>query len=89
MKGTSVYSQGVSVKGSGIYTFLSALKDLTLKDFLVSVFCGIISQGTMLNIMKPFGPSFYAAYSGNATVKVLMTGFIFAWNIIRETFLLH
>ncbi|NLX75888.1 MAG: SpoIIE family protein phosphatase [Clostridiaceae bacterium] len=83
MKGTSVYSQGVSVKGSGIYTFLSALKDLTLKDFLVSVFCGIISQGTMLNIMKPFGPSFYAAYSGNATVKVLMTGFIFAWNIIR------
>ena len=37
----------------------------------------------MLNIIKPFGPSFYAAYSGNATVKVLMTGFIFAWNIIR------
>ena len=46
-------------------------------------FCGIISQGTLLGILRPFGPSFYAAFSGNTTVKVLMTGLIFIWNLIR------
>jgi len=83
MKGTTVYSRGISVTGRKAFALWSRLKTLTSKEFTMSVFCGIISQGTLLGILRPFGPSFYAAFSGNTTVKVLMTGLIFIWNLIR------
>jgi len=83
MKGTSVYSRSISVAGRKAFASLNRLKLASTSDILMSVFCGIISQGTLLGILKPFGPSFYAAYSGGTTAKVLMTGLIFLWNVIR------
>lgn len=83
MKGTSAYSRGITVAGRKVFPLLNKLKALTSSEILMSFFCGIISQGTVLGILKPFGPSFYAAFSGSAPVKVLMTLFIFLWNVIR------
>lgn len=82
MKDTSVYAHGISVAGRRIFTSWKRFKP-TSRDFLMSVFCGVISQGTILGILKPFGPSFYAAFSGSTTVKILMTGFIFLWSVVR------
>jgi len=83
MKGTSVYDRGISVAGRKVIASWSRLKLISARDILMSVFCAIISQGKLLNIVNPFGPSFYAAYSGATTVKVLMAGLIFLWNVIR------
>lgn len=82
MKGTSVYSRGVSVAGRKIIDSWNRLK-LTSGELIMSFFCGIISQGKILGVLKPFGHSFYAAYSGTTTVRILMACLIFLWNVVR------
>lgn len=83
MKETSVYSRGISFAGRKALLIWNRIRTLTASQILMSVFCGIISHGTLLGIVKPFGPAFYAAFSGSTVVKVLMMLFIFLWNFVR------
>ncbi|HZK26228.1 MAG TPA: SpoIIE family protein phosphatase [Thermoclostridium sp.] len=83
MKGTSVYTPKVTMTDKKSSPLYARLKSLTLSQILMSAFSGIISQGTLVGVIKPFGPAFYAAYSGSTTVKMLMVFFIFLWNTIR------
>lgn len=82
MKGTSVSSRDISVAGRKVFDSWKRLR-LTFSDFLMSLICGIISQGKLLGILRPFGYSFYAACSGNTAVRILAAGMIFLWNIVR------
>jgi stage II sporulation protein E len=83
MKGTSVYTPKVTMSDKKTSPLRERLKSLTLSQIIMSAFSGIISQGTLVGVIKPFGPAFYAAYSGSITVKILMVLFIFLWNILR------
>ncbi|WP_252891081.1 hypothetical protein [Thermoclostridium stercorarium] len=82
MKGTSVYSRGIAVTGKKMTEVWNRL-NLTSRKLFVSAFCGIISHGTVLGVLRPFGISFYAALSEGTAVKVLMAVFIFLWNVVR------
>lgn len=82
MKSTSVYSHGIAVAGRKVQETWNRL-NLSFRDLFVSAFCGIISQGALLDTFRPFGLAFYAAFSDKTAVKVLMAGFIFLWNAVR------
>ena len=69
MKGTSVYTPKVTMSDKKTSPLRERLKSLTLSQIIMSAFSGIISQGTLVGVIKPFGPAFYAAYSGSITVK--------------------
>jgi uncharacterized membrane protein len=70
MKGTSVYTPKVTMSDKKTSPLRERLKSLTLSQIIMSAFSGIISQGTLVGVIKPFGPAFYAEAFG------LLTGFL-------------
>lgn len=81
MKSASLTSNGIALIRKLVPTW-EKLRQLTAADFLFCLFTGVLSQGALFGIIKPFGVAFYAAYPGSVFVRVLMLMAIIAGNLI-------
>lgn len=87
MKSTSLSSQEALFFGKELLYFWEELKKITLTEAMWCLVAGILSQGSIFGILKPFGIAFYASYLKSFAVKVLLVVSIFIGSIICGDFL--
>lgn len=72
MKSTSLSNQGLALFLRKLIPTAEQFKTIAATDFLSCLFAGVLSQGTIFGLMKPFGLAFYAAFPGNVFLKAMM-----------------
>lgn len=87
MKFTSVFSRESLFSGKKIIYWWDQLKKITLAEFIWCIVTGILSQGKLFGVLKPFGIAFYASYVKSFMMKAIMLVCIFAGNIAGGDFL--
>lgn len=80
MKITSVFHRESLFSGKKIIYWLEQLRKITFAELIWCIVAGVLSQGKLFGVLKPFGLAFYASYAKKFTVKTLMTVCIFAGN---------
>lgn len=84
MKTTSLPNRGIALLLRKLVPSGEQLKSLAAADFLSCLFAGVLSQGTLFGMLKPFGLAFYAAFPGTMIIRVLMFTAIIAGSLIGD-----
>lgn len=82
MKSTSVSGRGMALLLRKLVPSAGQFKTVAATDFLSCLFAGVLAQGTIFGLMKPFGVAFYAAFPGNVFIKAMMLAAILAGCLI-------
>lgn len=82
MKSTSLPGRGMALFLRKLIPSAEQFKTIAATDFLSCLFAGVLSQGTIFSLMKPFGLAFYAAFPGNVFIKAMMLAAIIAGSLI-------
>ena len=82
MKSTSISNRGMALFLRKLIPSAGQFKTIAATDFLSCLFAGVLSQGTIFGLMKPFGLAFYAAFPGNVFIKAMMLAAILAGCLI-------
>ncbi len=82
MKSTSYSNRGLALFLRKLVPTAGQFKTIAATDFLSCLFAGVLSQGTIFGLLKPFGLAFYAAFPGNVFLKAMMFAAIVAGSLI-------
>ena len=82
MKSTSLPNRGMALLLRKLVPSGEQIKTLAAADFLSCLFAGVLSQGTLFGMLKPFGLAFYAAFPGTMVIRVLMFAAIIVSSLI-------
>ena len=86
MKITSVFGRESLFSGKKMIYCWEQLRKITFSEVMWCIAAGVMSQGKLFGVLKPFGLAFYASFPKSNAAKTVMLIFIFAGNIAGGDF---